>query len=237
MKGGNIALRSQNKSSSKGRMAPLLGKLLQLDYPPIAISLGKAPTSGLPKLEGKMEFCRMWAEAQKGKAFFVTTENHNCFPGMHHLGLRDWSDKEAVSRFWVEEVHAYRSHSLVEKYVSSLPSLKPEEVGLICISPLEKASFQPDLILIRCSPEQAMLLLWSYSYNTGEIVHGETGTAMCQTLIVKAFLSKKPSFTIGDPGGRYIFGLASEEVMASIPYSLFDAMVETLQHHLKDWKS
>jgi uncharacterized protein (DUF169 family) len=31
----------------------------------------------------------MWAEAQKGKAFFVTSENHDCLPGEFHLGLRN----------------------------------------------------------------------------------------------------------------------------------------------------
>ena len=223
-------------SFSQREKGTLLRRLLQLNYPPIAISLGKAPPSNLPKLQEKMEFCRTWAKALKGEAFFVTAENHDCFPGMHHLGLRDWSDKEAVCRFWVEKVHAFRSHSVVEKYISSLLSLKPEEARMICISPLEKASFEPDLVLVRCNPEQAMLLLWAYSYNTGELVYGNTGTAMCSTLVIRPYLTKKPSFTIGDPGGRYIVGLSGEEIMVSIPYSLFDVMVETLQLHLKDWK-
>jgi uncharacterized protein (DUF169 family) len=213
-----------------------LRDLLNLEYAPIAIGLGKAPPSNIPQLEGKMEFCRMWAEAQKGKAFFVTARNHDCFPGMYHLGLRGESNKEAVCRFWVEQVYAF-SRNAVEKYVASLPHLNSELVSLICISPLEKASFEPDMVLVRCNPEQAMLLLWTYSYNTGEVVQGETGTAMCSTLVIKPYLNKKLSFTIGDPGGRYITGLAKEEVMVSIPYSLYDTMLKTLKLHLQDWKS
>ena len=222
-------------SCSQKEKGTLLGSLLQLDYPPIAISLGRVPPPDLSKLKGKMEFCRMWAEVQKGKSFFVTAENHDCFPGEYHLGLRDWSDKEYVCRFWVEQVYAF-SRSAIEKYITGLPHLKRELVTLICLSPMEKASFEPDLVLVRCNPEQAMLLLWAYSYNTGELVYGNTGTAMCSTLVIRPYLTKKPSFTIGDPGGRYIVGLSGEEIMVSIPYSLFDVMVETLQLHLKDWK-
>jgi len=223
-------------SSSRKEKGIFLRKLLRLNYPPIAISLGKAPPSGLSKLKSKMEFCRMWAKAMKGEAFFATAENHNCFPGMHHLGLRDWSDKESVRRFWVEEVRTH-SQSAVDKYISSLPSLKPEEAGLICISPLEKVSFEPDLVLVRCDSEQAMLLLWAYTYNTGELVYGHTGTAMCSTLVVRPYLTKKPSFSIGDLGGRYIVGLSGEEIMASIPYRLFDSMFGTIKSRLEDWKS
>jgi len=223
-------------SFSQKEKGIFLKKLLHLNYSPVAIILGRAPPSSLTKLKDKMEFCRMWAKAMKGEAFFVTAENHNCLPGLHHLGLRDWSDKEAVCRFWVEEVHAH-SHSSVDKYVSSLPSLKPEEAGLICISPFEKASFEPDLVLVRCNPEQAMLLLWAYTYDTGELVYGHTGTAMCSTLVVRPYLTRKPSFSIGDPGGRYIVGLSREEIMASIPYQLFDSMFETIKSRLEDWKT
>lgn len=213
-----------------------LRNLLNLKYAPVAIGLGGAPTSSFPQLEGKMEFCRMWAEAQRGKAFFVTAENHDCFPGMYHLGLLDESSKEAVCRFWVKQVYAY-SQKAVEKYVANLPHLDNKSVSLMCISPLEKASFEPDIILVRCSPEQAMLLLWTYSCNTGEVVQGETGTAMCSTLVIKPYLNKKPSFAIGDPGGRYIIGLAEKEVMVSIPYSLYETILKTLKLHLQNWKS
>lgn len=214
----------------------ILKDLLNLEHAPIAISLGRVPPVNLSRLEGKMEFCRMWAEAQRGNAFFVTAENHDCFPGMYHLGLRGEDEKDAVCRFWVEQVYAY-SRDAVEKYVATLPHLKRELVSLICISPLDKASFKPDLILVRSSPEQAMLLLWAYSHNAGEVVRGETGTAMCSSLVVKPYLNGKPSFTIGDPGGRYIVGLTREEVMVSIPYHLYDTMVKTLKLHIQDWKA
>lgn len=64
----------------------LLKELLGLKFCAIAVGLGKEPCK-LQRFEGKMEFCRMWAEAQKGKAFFVTAENFSCFPGGISFGL------------------------------------------------------------------------------------------------------------------------------------------------------
>jgi len=223
--------------SQPGEKSRLLSKLLQLKRRPIAISLNKKPPPDLPKLVGKMEFCKMWTKALEGEAFFATPENHDCLTGEHYLGFRDWTDKEAVCRFLVDQVHGFRSHEVFEKYITKFPMFKPGQVQTICIAPLEKISFEPDIILVVCNPEQAMLLLWTYSYNTGEPVLGATGTAMCRTLVIEPYLSGKPSFTIGDPGGRYIIGLKSGEITASIPYRQFDLMLTTLDSRINDWKA
>lgn len=179
----------------------------------------------------------MWTKALKGEAFFVTADNHDCLTGEHYLGLRDWTDKEAVCRFLVDQVHAFRSKEVFEHYLAKFPMLKPGQAEVICIAPLERATFKPDMILVVCSPEQAMLLLWAYSYNTGEPVLGATGTAMCRTLVIEPYLNGKPSFTIGDPGGRYIMGLKSEEIGVSIPYQQFNSMITTLHSRIHEWKA
>lgn len=178
----------------------------------------------------------MWTRAKEGEAFYVTADSHDCLTGEHYLGLRDWRDKEAVCRFLVDQVHAFRSYEVLEKYLAKFPMMKPDQAQVICIAPLETASFKPDIVLIVCNPEQAMLLLWAYSYNTGELVLGATGTAMCRSMVIEPYLTRKPSFTIGDPGGRYIMGLKSEEIGVSIPYQLFDSMITALHSRVNDWK-
>jgi len=212
----------------------LMKELLKLGYSPIGISLGKNPPSSLPKLGGKMEFCKMWKAAFKGESFYTMPNNHNCLTGQYYLGLREW--KESVCRFLVDKVHAFGSQEIVNRYLEKVPILMSNESKVICISPLENITFIPDIVLVRCNPEQAMLLLWPYSYNTGDTVNGETGTAMCTSLVIKPYLNKKPSFSIGDPGGRYIVGLSGHEIVASIPLQHFNNMIETLQSHLEDWR-
>jgi len=212
----------------------LIKELLKINYPTVGISLGKSPPSRLSKLSGKMEFCKMWNTAFKGDSFFAMADNHSCLTGQYYLGLREW--KESVCRFLVDKVHAFGSRKVVKRYLEKTLILPGNRSKVICISPLENIKFIPDIVLVRCNPEQAMLLLWNYSYNTGEIISGETGTAMCISLVIKPYLNKKPSFSVGDPGGRYIVGLSKHEIMVSIPFQLFNSMVETLQSRLEDWK-
>jgi len=212
----------------------LVKGLIRINYPLVGVSLRETSPFGIPKLSRRMEFCKMWNVAFEGKSFFALYDNHNCITGQYYLGLRQW--KESVCRFLVDKVHAFSSKDVVNQYLEKTPILPSDKSKVICISPLETVTFIPDIILARCSPEQAMLLLWPYSYSTGEIVSGETGTAMCISLVVKPYLNKKPSFSIGDPGGRYLSGLSEQEIMVSIPFQLFDLMLETLQSRLEEWK-
>jgi uncharacterized protein (DUF169 family) len=170
--------------------------------------LEKSLQIALESLLARWSFVGCGLRRRREKASSSLQKNHDCLTGEYHLGLRDETVREKVCHFWVEQVYAY-SPDAVKKYMTDLPHLDRILASLICLAPLEKATFQPDLILVRCTPKQAMLLLWSYAYNTGEIVQGETGTAMCQTLIVKPFLQSKPFFSIGDPGGTYGVGTHS----------------------------
>jgi len=212
----------------------LMKELLKISYPPIGISLGKTPPFGLPKLSERMEFCEMWKIAFKGGSFLAMANNHDCLTGQYYLGLRQW--KQSVCKFLADKVHAFSSREVVKRYLEKTPILPGDKSKVICISPLENITFIPDIILVRCDPEQAMLLLWSYSHDTGEIVSGETGTAMCISLVIKPYLNKRPSFSIGDPGGRYIVGLSEHEIMVSVPFRHFNNIVETLRSRLEDWK-
>jgi uncharacterized protein (DUF169 family) len=162
-------------------------------------------------------------------------ENHSCITSQYYLGLKRWKGK--VCRFLVDEVQAFCSYSVVNKYLENVPKISKTKTRIICVAPLEKADFLPDLILLRCFPEQAMLFLWAYSYLTGEIVVGETGTAMCISLVIKPYLDEKPAFSLGDPGGRYILGLAENEVACVVPVQFLNKMVEILRLRLKDWKT
>lgn len=224
----------EEKLSSVVKGCILLKGLLRLRYPPIGIAFGKTAPQSLPKLDEKMEFCRMWKNAFGGRAFFATAENHNCVTGQYYFGFKRWKGK--VCRFLVDEVQAYCNYDIVDKHLRDIPKISKAKTGIICVAPLEKANFFPDLILIRGSSEEAMLLLWAYSYATGETVKGETGTAMCVSLGIKPYLEGKPAFSLGDPGGRYIIGLDENELVCSIPTQFFNIITETLQLRLKNWK-
>lgn len=226
-----------NSSKDFLEKANKLRKLLQLKRSPVAIGMCKKPPRELFKLSGRMEFCAMWRKALNGEAFFATPDNHDCLTGRYYLGLSNEDVREAVCNFLVNQVHAYKSRKTVEKYLRKFPRLKHGQLKIACISPLETASFKPDIVIVVCNAEQAMLLLWTYSYHMGEPVQGYTGTATCRSTYIEPYLTRKPSFSLGDPGGRYIMELPSDEIVVSFPAELFNSMVETLNTKISDWKS
>ncbi|MEM3789279.1 MAG: DUF169 domain-containing protein [Candidatus Bathyarchaeia archaeon] len=226
---------SEEKLSNVIKNGIVLKRLLKLHHTPIGIALGKTAPRGLLKLDGEMSFCKMWKMAFEGKAFFATAENHNCITGQYYLGFKKWRGK--VCRFLVDEVQAYCNCDIADKHLKNVPKISKAKTGIICVAPLEKANFFPNLILVRCRPEEAMLLFWTYSYATGETVKGETGTAICVSLVIRPYLDGKPAFSLGDPGGRYIVGLDENELVCSVPTRFFNGITETLRLHLKNWKA
>lgn len=210
-------------------------ELLQLKRPPIAIGVNKTRPRNLTKLYGKMAFCRMWKRALDGEAFFATADNHDCLTGGYYLGLIGENAGEAVCNFLVNQVRAFKSREIVKRYLSNVPMLKPGQLKTACLSPLDAVSFEPDIVIIVCDPEQAMLLLWAYSYDFGEPVIGYTGTATCRSTFIEPYLTGKPSFSLGDPGGRYIIQLTNGEVVVSIPAKLFRRIVKNLNVRINDW--
>jgi len=218
----------------KSKSRQLIG-LLQLEHPLIAIGVDETPPRNLKKLDGKMPFCEMWKRALGGEAFFATADNHDCLTGGYYLGLIEENAKEAICIFLVNQVRTFKSHEIVERYLSNVPMLKSGQFKTACVSPLDALSFKPDIVIIVCNPEQAMLVLWAYSYDFGEPVRGYTGTATCLSTFIEPYLTGKPSFSLGDPGGRHIIQLTSDEVVVSIPAKLFRRMVKNLSARIKDW--
>jgi len=149
--------------------------LLQLELPLIVIGIRDDAPPNLAKLAGRMEFCQMWKKALNGEAFFATADNHDCLTGRYYLGLSSEDVRGTVCSFLVNKVHAFKSHEIVKKYLSEFPRLEPGQLKIACVSPLENASFEPDIVIVVCNAEQAMLLFWAYSYHKGEPVHGYTG--------------------------------------------------------------
>lgn len=211
-------------------------RLLQLKHPPITIGVSETPPRNLTRLDGKMAFCEMWKRALDGGAFYATADNNDCLTGGYYLGLIGENAREAVCDFLVNQVHAFKSREIVERYLNNVPMLEFGQLKTVCMSPLDAVSFEPSIIIIVCDPGQAMQLLWAYSYDTGEPVKGYTGTATCRSTFIEPYLTGKPSFSLGDPGGRHFIQFTSDEIVASIPAKLFRRMVENLSVQINDWK-
>jgi uncharacterized protein (DUF169 family) len=105
-------------------------------------------------------------------------------------------------------------------------------VNYVVFAPLDKISFEPDLLVFMATPRQAEILLRAMTYSTGEIYESKTSTALsCSWLYVYPYITGKVNYYITGMGfgsiGREVF--APGWVLVSIPYQWLSVVTQNLK--------
>jgi len=113
-----------------------------------------------------------------------------------------------------------------------IPRLTKGTVNYVAFSPLDKLSFEPDVLIVTANPSQAEILLRASSYTTGKIWSSKgTPVAACAWLYIYPCLSGELNFTVTGFG----FGMKSRQlfpeglILISMPWDLLPGMIESLQ--------
>ncbi len=155
-----------NFQKNIGKWTDILNKL-NFEIQPVAFKFCNFKPEGIKRLDEKMTFCSMIKKAHDGNSFYADQENHECYPGLFVLG---GADKPSVYRSgtfgaegqWYDES---RACARIYEYV---PMLGKDTVKYIAFSPLDKLSFEPDLLILVANVEQTAILLRAMTYGTGK---------------------------------------------------------------------
>jgi uncharacterized protein (DUF169 family) len=209
-------------------------KKFNFERPPVGVKFLLNKPKGIKKLDKSLAFCEMLAEAQKGSPFYVTKENDTCMGpvvlGMvepdpifesGQVGTKDGIFKEA------------RANRRIYHYI---PKLAKGTVRYVAFAPMDKLTFEPDVLIITATPNQAEILLRAHSYTTGKmLISRTTPVIMCAWLYIYPYLSGELNYFVTGLGvgmkGHMLFpdGL----MLLAIPYDLLPMLVENLQE--MDW--
>ncbi|MEM3883304.1 MAG: DUF169 domain-containing protein, partial [Candidatus Methanomethyliaceae archaeon] len=138
-------------------IAKKLRDLLDLDKPPVAVKFlkpGESVPEGFQVPSKKVRFCQAVMEATWGRAIAAIPTELACGPGPGSFGA---PVKERVLK---GEVH--HSLGLFEKPEAAIKCLgantkmMPGAVSYVLVAPLELGLIDPDTVLLRVLPEQAM---------------------------------------------------------------------------------
>lgn len=159
-----------------------------------------------------------------GLSILLTPEDIGCPNALFFLGLAQppeayWQGKIAFTPFnQSEESRARRSRSL-----AFFPLNKYR--GLL-ISPLFKADFEPDVIMIYGRPAQMMRFIQAATFRTGEALKNiAQASGSCALEIVKPILENEIGMVLPGNGER-IFGLIQDdEMVCAIPWRKIDEIV------------
>ncbi len=201
--------------------------------PPVGVKYLYHKPDDVRPLEKQLALCEMLVEAQKSDApFYFTSGNEICF-GKQALGMM--GDKsppfagsgELGTRLGIfQDARANknlaRQHSLLEKGT----------VNYVVMAPLDRITFEPDLLVLMATARQAEIVLRAMAYSTGDLYESRTSTVLsCSWLLVYPYLTGKLNYQLTGLG----FGSIAREVfepgwvLVSIPYNWLPVLVRNLE--------
>jgi uncharacterized protein (DUF169 family) len=204
--------------------------------PPVGVKFLYVRPEGLEKLDKIMPVCEMIKEAQqRGTPFYINKENENC-AGKSALGMLDepapsfaGSGEIGVKFGIFEDARANR------KIYQQQPKMA-SGIKYVVFSPLDKLTFEPDLLFLMASVSQAEIVMRAMSYSTGEIYSSNmSGVGACSWLFVYPFITGKVNYVVTGMG----FGMKSRQVFPEgwmlivIPYNWLPIIARNLKE--MDW--
>jgi uncharacterized protein (DUF169 family) len=201
------------------------------DVQPVGVKfLAKRPEN-MGRLDENMTLCEMLKRAQEGNVFYSDKENHTCDAGLYVLGQADAPEPYVNGEFGagLKIFEEARSASRLYQYI---PRIGKGVVNYVAFSPLDRLSFDPDVLIILSKTNQTEILLRAMSYRTGKMWLSKFSPAIgCAWIFIYPYLSGELNYTITGLGHgmkrRKLFPEGQQFV--SIPYHLLPSMLQTLQ--------
>ena len=162
----------------------------------------------------------------------LTREDSICSLGIAALGLEKpthlHSSGTLCEGMYTETKQAgQRSEAAVDRFT-------PGEYAGLLVAPLDRATFEPDIVCIYGNPAQVMRLtqaaLWKKG---GKLTSAFGGRVVCADIIVTTMRTDQPQVILPCSGDR-IFGQTQDHEMAfTVPWTQVEEIIDGLQGHAR----
>lgn len=203
---------------------------LGLSKPPVGVKFLYGKPEGVPRLDKKLALCEMIPEAQTGKVFYADLDNHEC-AGPLPLGMVD-IDPYYLSGQIGPCLEVFKEARANRRIYDVLPTLVRGTCNYTVFAPLDKLTFDPDVLVMSGRARQMEIVLRSMSYTTGQMYESKgTPVVECSWTLVYPYISGKINFTVIGLAFGHIAREIDDEgtVVVSIPWDALPTMIENLQ--------
>jgi len=206
-------------------------KKFDFEKPPVGVKFLFNKPEGIERLDKTLGFCEMLKEAhQRGTAFYFDKENEDCV-GKLPLGMMDTPPVLEGGQLG-PELEIYQEPRANTRIYQHIPTFARGTVNYVIFSPLDKLTFEPDLLILYATPRQAEIVLRAMSYSTGEMWEPKAMPVVaCAWLYVYPYQSAKVNYLV--TGMSY--GMIAREVfpegriLISIPWDWIPTITRNLQ--------
>jgi uncharacterized protein (DUF169 family) len=188
-------------------------------------------TLGLGKLDKRIAWCQMLREAQDGNAFYAEADNQFCEPGIFLTGHGELDPIAAGGRIGppFEIYPEERANRRVYNHVHRLEVGSVHSTGF---APLEKMTFDPDLLILTCDEmDQTERVLRATQYDTGDLIESKMTYVMgCNWIFNYPYVTGKiNTVTTGISYGMKMYKLYPPGMqIVSIPWHHIDRVLKNM---------
>ncbi|MCJ7444486.1 MAG: DUF169 domain-containing protein [Methanotrichaceae archaeon] len=205
-----------------------LKKVLNFKGSAVAVALSNDKPE-LERLDEKIRLCEMLNEAlNEGRSFYTSSEEHACDGGAYHIGLREMPVELRSGEFLYRRVGIFGSARAARRFFSSNQGVEPGTLKYASFSPLDKANFEPDVVVLVCSAKDGMRAVEASAYESGKAAKGNSGP-ICSTIMAVPYLTGDIVYTLGDLAGRRFSKIDDGEIFIGVPFEKMDELVNGLE--------
>jgi uncharacterized protein (DUF169 family) len=201
------------------------------DVIPVGVKFMAQQPDKVERLNENIALCEMLKKAHEGNAFFVDAKNHTCEAGLYVLGQSD-APGPFISGAFGAGLKIFEEPRTAGRLYHYLPRIEPNVVNYVAFSPLDKLSFDPDVLIILAETSQTEILLRAMSYRTGQMWMSKFSAAIgCAWILTYPYLTGELNYIVSGLGHgmkrRKLFPEGRQFV--SIPFDILPTLLQTLQ--------
>jgi uncharacterized protein (DUF169 family) len=204
---------------------------------PVGVKFTAIRPKGIKRIAKELNFCEMLKEAQQGSSFYVAPDDWVCV-GIEQmiLGMAE-PDPVLISGVLGGEDKLFKGANACRALYNYLPYMPKNSVQYVVFAPVDKLTFEPDLLVITADLPQAQTILRSVNYSTGEpFVSKATPVIACAWIYIYPVVSGELNYYITGlgmgmnalnifPPGLFLISVPFQKIpmvldnLAEMPYS------------------
>lgn len=196
---------------------------------PVGIKFSLEIPEGIKQTDKCLGLCEMFTEAHAGEPFYAAKENVQC--GGFVVGMQEFNPVFQSGQLG-PRFSMFKNQSANRRVYEYISKLSKDSVEYIILSPTDKLTFDPDLLIITANPTQAEILLRASSYSDGKMWSFKGSNCLaCVWLYVHPYLSGELNMTVSGLG----FGLKARRalpegfILLSVPFNGIPTLLQNLE--------